>query len=92
MADHETHIGTGEQGVHAMRFGCRGFATAAGAGAVASALLPSPAFGWGTPGKSNNEETKSSGGRDGSGLVSELRFSGSAVSTELGGRGNVTLP
>ncbi|MFI5687687.1 hypothetical protein [Streptomyces sp. NPDC051636] len=70
-----------------MRFKLSWLAVGVATGALA--LLPSTAFGWGTPGKSNGQKTETGGKRDGTSIVSRVTFSGSTGGTTKSGGGNV---
>ena len=72
-----------------MRARRRLLATAAVAGILA--LLPGPAFAWGTPGASNGQKTETSGTREGASLVSKVVYSGSTSGSRGGGNGGGAL-
>ncbi|KES07982.1 hypothetical protein BU52_06015 [Streptomyces toyocaensis] len=55
-----------------------------GAAAGMLALVPGTAYAWGTPGASNGQKTETSGGRDGSSLVSRVVYRGSTAGTQGG--------
>lgn len=60
-----------------------------GLAAGALALTPGVAFAWGTPGKSNGQKAETSGGQDGTSIVSKVTYSGSVSSGRSGSAGKV---
>ncbi|GAB3172103.1 hypothetical protein [Streptomyces incanus] len=69
--------------MHSVKARHRWLTTGATAGILA--LIPGTAFAWGTPGASNGEKTETSGGRDGTSLVSKVVYRGSTTGSEGGG-------